>query len=239
MTNTAAQIASELERLLDNSVRMLMEFGKKNEQPFRQDYQSWYTRSLRVVQQLLPERVAEFTTLYEDERRKSITAATYSIADYLRGLIPHGYDQQQRVAHRFEQQYRILESARTRLNDVLSNIQGLLQVDLLDSELDAADELLKAGHLRAAGTLAGVVLERHLAKVCSSRGITSRKVKSTLADWNDMLKDAGVYDLPPWRGIQRLTDIRNLCAQAKDRDPTKDEVDELIRGAERITKTVL
>ena len=40
-------------------------------------------------------------------------------------------------------------------------------------------------------------------------------------------------------GIQRLADIRNLCTHPKDREPTKEEVDELISEAERITKTIL
>jgi hypothetical protein len=80
---------------------------------------------------------------------------------------------------------------------------------------------------------------RDLAKVCSSKSLTTRKKKPTLSDWNDILKDADVYDVSTWRGIQRFADIRNLCAHPGDRDPTKEEVDELIRGVERITKTIL
>ena len=42
------------------------------------------------------------------------------------------------------------------------DIRQLVQADLFDSELDAADELGKKKFTRAAGALAGVVLERHL-----------------------------------------------------------------------------
>ena len=186
------------------------------------------------MKQLIPERLDEFTRLYYDKD------VTYTIAGYLRG----GYsaytvqDALLGARNRFVQQYLILESAQSRLDDILSNIYGLIQADILDNELDAATELWRAGHIRSAGTIAGVVLERHLAKVCSSRNLTTRKKKPTLADWNDILKDGNVYDIPTWRGIQRFVDIRNLCTHPKDRDPTKEEVDELIRGVEHITKTI-
>jgi len=45
-------------------------------------------------------------------------------------------------------------------------------------------------------------------------------------------------DVANWRWIQRLGDIRNLCAHAKDREPTKDEVLELVNGVEKCIKTI-
>ena len=47
-----------------------------------------------------------------------------------------------------------------------------------------------------------------------------------------------VLDIPSWRQIQRLGDIRNLCVHKKERDPTNDEVEELINGVEKYTKTL-
>lgn len=37
--------------------------------------------------------------------------------------------------------------------------------------------------------------------------------------------------------IQHLGDIRNLCDHNKDREPTKEEVEELINGIDQIIKT--
>jgi hypothetical protein len=85
--------------------------------------------------------------------------------------------------------------------------------------------------------VAGVVLERHLHRVIQNRGITFRK-KPLLANLNQALKYAGAYDVPQWRQIQRLTDLRNLCAHADERDPTREEVDELLKGAEKVVVTV-
>lgn len=232
MANVRERISKEVEALLKEGLYLMRELKKRDDSKFRGGYQIWYTRALPIVHQLLPERLDEFTSLYDDKK------TSYDIAGYLLDSSPTTYETGH--AHMsFVQQYRILESAQTRLDDTLTNIHGLVQAEILDSELDAATELWRAGHIRAAGTLSGVVLERHLAKVCSSRSLITRKKKPTLSDWNDTLKDANVYDIPTWRGIQLLTDIRNLCAHPGDREPTKEEVDALIRGVERITKTIL
>ncbi|HEY56094.1 MAG TPA: hypothetical protein G4N90_01500 [Dehalococcoidia bacterium] len=232
MASVKERISKELEAIIEEGAQLATELGKKRDEKLTRNYQVWYSKALPVVKQLLPERLNEFTNLYDSKGKET------DITDYLTD--PDYYTSYKaEYAHaRFRQQYRILESARTRLDDMLTNMHGLIQAEILDSELDAAIELWKAGHIRSAGTIAGVVLERHLAKVCSSKNLMTRKKKPTISDWNDILKDANVYDIPTWRGIQRFSDIRNLCAHPKDRDPTKDEVDELIRGIERITKTI-
>jgi len=47
-----------------------------------------------------------------------------------------------------------------------------------------------------------------------------------------------VIDVPAWRQIQRLADVRNLCNHSKHREPHKKEVDELIDGVDRIVRTL-
>jgi hypothetical protein len=44
--------------------------------------------------------------------------------------------------------------------------------------------------------------------------------------------------LPTWRLIQRLGDIRNLSAHSKEREPTKDEIEDMIRGCEKLIAEV-
>jgi hypothetical protein len=56
---------------------------------------------------------------------------------------------------------------------------------------------------------------------------------------NDRLKSASVIDTPTWRKISFLADLRNLCSHKKDSEPTKQQVEELIQGAEWLTKNVL
>lgn len=59
-----------------------------------------------------------------------------------------------------------------------------------------------------------------------------------ISDLNDTLKNAGVIEVATWRFIQHLADLRNLCDHKKDRDPTAQEITELIDGVAKISKTV-
>jgi hypothetical protein len=84
----------------------------------------------------------------------------------------------------------------------------------------------------------GVVLEKHLGQVADDHSITPRKKAPTISDLNDALKGAGVLDVPVWRQIQRLGDIRNLCDHNKEREPTKEQVLELADGVAKMVKSV-
>ena len=241
-TNLREAIRKELDSLLKQGDSFL---EKQGQRVTTFEYQSWYTKALAVVRQLMPDRLKEFEALYKIEKRTDIDHSTYTISDYLLGLrvtrVIYGDDvdlPETAFISRFQQQLAILKSAYTRLDSLLSDITGVLRADLFDNEIDAARSLLKAKHLRAAGTVAGVVLENHLSTVCDNHRIRIRKKNPTIADYNDSLKNEGILDVPTWRWIQRLGDIRNLCCHAKDRDPTTEEVEELIDGVEKATKTI-
>jgi hypothetical protein len=216
--------------------------GQSDPFEFGDAYQRWYSAALPVVEQLLPERYDEFRELYRPFKRKEIDITTYGIADYIAGVsvtrmgaeVFSGLDV---GLGRFMQQLSILRSAEARLDSVLSDVGGVLEAGLVDDELSAAEELRGARHLRAAGMIAGVVLERHLKRVLASHRVTLRK-KPMLANLNQALKDAKIYDTAQWRRIQALTDLRNLCGHDAERDPTPEDVDELIRGAKAVVKNV-
>lgn len=206
-------------------------------------YQSWYSESLAVIKQLLPDRLEDFKRHYEKPKtRKEITAESYRIEDALQGL-QTSYAGEMRtnastaIPH-LEQQRAILESVRRRFESSLFEITQLVQADLFDSELDAARELLKKKFGRAAGAVAGVVLEKHLAQVCQSHNIKITKKLPGIADLNETLKSASVVDVPQWRFIQHLADIRNLCDHSKSVEPTADQITDLIGGVAKVSKTV-
>ena len=209
-------------------------------------YQNWYSEASFVIKQLLPDRLEEFHELYKgDGRRKRIESTNFNIQDLLRGLeVAPGYygtkafDELAVAGMRFVNQLDILKSAERRFHSRLFDIKQLVQADLFDSELDAARELSSRGFLRAAGAVAGVVLEKHLSQVADNHKISTRMQNPTISDFNDLLKSAGVLDVPPWRQIQRLGDIRNLCTHNKNKEPTIEEVDELISGVDKYTKTL-
>jgi hypothetical protein len=219
--------------------------SSKKDLPLNQSYHSWYTKALPVVRQILPDRYPEFVEQYKLDKRKEIDFLTYSISDYLLGLrVTRGYYKEEVVnpwaafSSKFQQQILILQSCADRLESALSDILGTLRAELFDDELDAARDLHKKGHPRAAGALAGVTLERHLASVSINHQLRLTKRDPGIADYNEALKKAEVLDIPNWRFIQRLADIRNLAVHFKERDPTTDEIEELLRGVEKAVKTI-
>jgi hypothetical protein len=212
---------------------------------FKADYQRWYSEALALLRQLLPDRVADFMRHYEKPRnRKDIDYENYRIEDYLQDLIVtrnNGneivVDSSSAIPH-FDQQLAMVEAAKARFTSSLFDIRQLVQADLLDSELDSAEVLAKHKFTRAAGAVAGVVLERHLSQVCADHKISTGKKNPTIADFNEGLKSSNVIDLPQWRFVQHLGDIRNLCDHSKVPEATAEQVADLIAGVKKIIKTV-
>lgn len=197
---------------------------------------------MQVVKHVLPDRLSDFVRQYKDEKRKQTDFLTYGVSDYMIGVrVTRGIDiiVEGRAAYpKFEQQLNILRSAQGRLESSLFDMIEILQADLFDNELDAAAELAKKGFLRGAGAVAGVVLEGHLGHVCGKHNLKTRKKAPTINDLNQILKDGGITDTPSWRFIQHLGDLRNLCDHSKGREPTKEEVNDLICGVTKVIKTL-
>lgn len=210
---------------------------------FRSHYQKWYSEALELVRQILPNRLDDFRKLYTIDKRKQITYENYTISDYLLELVitmagRPVFNTHQCAFMKFQEQVLIVKSALARFESSLFHLKQLLRADLFDCELESSRELLGNGFLRAAGAVSGVVLEKHLAQVCENHNIKIRKKKIVISGYNDALKTAGVLDIPNWRFIQRLGDLRNLCDHDKGREPTKEEVCELIEGVEKVTKSI-
>jgi hypothetical protein len=211
---------------------------------FERDYQRWYTEAGAVIAQLIPGRADEFEQLYlGNGKRKTLTAENYTIQDWLTGQRTASgeasFSPLLAVSMRLKTQLEILKSAEARFDSSLFEMRQLIRADLFDSELDACRELAMHGFLRAAGSIAGVILEKHLRQTIDNRCIVVRKTEPTINDFNDHLKKAGALDVPTWRKIQRLGDIRNLCGHSKHREPTVEEVEEIIDGTDGIVRSLL
>ncbi|WNB75222.1 hypothetical protein [Methylomonas koyamae] len=234
-------IRAAISTLYDEGLLLGAAFEKNEERSFNFGYQSWYTKALKIVESTAPDRYQEFRGYYEiDPKRKSLGYGTYVIQDYLKSITPGAYkDFNSRwvVINCFSNQLAILNSIKDRCDSILDNIEGELYGELQDNEIATAKLLLKINP-RAAGALAGVVIETHLQKVAITHDIKIAKKNPTIADLNDPLKTESVIDIPAWRKISYLADLRNLCSHKKDVDPTKEQVEELIKGADWLIKNI-
>jgi hypothetical protein len=243
---TKEDIKAELEALLKSQDDLLaLTRDNKDILKFGTLYQHWYSRAYKLVEGLAPERLAEFVSYYLiDPKRKITDASNYVLQDYIKGIGARTnsydkplWDSNNAAGIRVLNQLQILSSLSSRLDSVLQDVTGHLFAEIQDAELVAATQLKKISK-RAAGALAGVVLERHLQRAADNHSIAIGKKSPTISDLNDPLKNKGVYDTPVWRKIQLLADIRNLCSHQKATEPTDEQVEELIAGVNAIVKTV-
>jgi hypothetical protein len=177
------------------------------------------------------------------KNRKDINALSYTISDFFLGVTVNSggrplFDVNQNVLRKFQNQLLILNGIRERLSNLLSSLEQVIEADLFSREIDVSSYLLKGGHLRSAGAICGVLIERHLKNVCVNHDIKVTRKVPTISDLNDLLKNAEIIDVTQWRHIQYLGDIRNICVHDKDALPTPDQVKDLIDGTKKISSTI-
>jgi hypothetical protein len=244
--STAEEIKEEVKNLLEEQTGLFeLAADNKDTIKFGTKYQAWYSRAIKIVESLAPDRLQEFSSYYLiDPKRKVTDAGNYVIQDYVKaiGARTDHYDNalwdcNNLIQIRVMNQMQILASLKSRIDSVLQDVTGHLFAELQDKELEASSQLLKISP-RAAGALAGVVLERHLQRTAINHQIKIKKKTPTISDLNDPLKEKGVYGVPAWRKIQLMADLRNLCSHQKESEPTKEQVSELIDGVNSIIKSV-
>ena len=251
MSTSKDELKQELAYLVSQvNELMALTVDIKKHGEFVRAYQAWYTPAIRLVSRLASDRLVEFKSYYEiGSMKQPFNFSQYMIQHYVHGVgvietsdsVSHNqysdWDFFNTLKYRLAGQKAILESLSSRIDGVLANIEQVLVADVQDAELRTARQLMKTS-VRAAGALAGVVLEGHLQRVATSHSVKIGKKEPTIGDLNDPLRQAGVYDTTPWRKIQHLGDIRNLCSHRKDREPKEDEVLEMIDGVSWAIKTI-
>ena len=195
-------------------------------------YQHWYSAARTIIEKNQPSRVQEFEGAY------SFSGKTSGVG--IKQLLAKRYvtqEEQFELIDLINAQYDMLAAVPSHLKFSIYDIELTAYSILMDNEITAAQYLLKNGFLRSAGALAGVILERHLKTLLRKHTPPIKhKEKDALSALNDLCKNA-VYDLVTWRKVQHLSDLRNLCDHDKVREPTRDEVAELIRGVGAMLKT--
>ena len=230
---------------------LLESCGKKNTAQQREKarseffikYQRWYSEAISLIKIVFPDRLEEFKNLYEKQlKRKEITLDNYVIEDALNGLVISRSGkiicEPVSALVKFQRQLSILLSLERVFESSLCSIRTLLEAELFDSDIMAAENLNKNGYHRAAGAMCGVVIEHHLQSICNKMNIVIKKTNPGINDLNELLKANSVYEISVFRKIQYLADIRNKCDHKKQQEPSKAEVEELINGTSWLVKNV-
>ncbi len=210
---------------------------------YRKSYHVWYARAFRCVRSLLPERLDEFEEFYKGKKNtRKLEYFSAGITHFFQDIVSfRGLDRQDysgKFASGLQQQINIIEAIKDNIDEVLFKLESEIHYGIFKSEIDVASELKKHRQLRAAGAVAGVVIEEHLKLTCSKNNIKFRKKNPSISDYNEALKKENIIDIVMWRLITRSGDIRNYCVHSKERDPTADEIDDIIRSAEKIIAEV-
>ena len=116
------------------------------------------------------------------------------------------------------------------------NIENDIRQNIYVDELDSAEHLLKKGYIRAAGSIAGVVLENHLKTICKSIPSITLRGDETLSQYNAHLKS--ILGNILWGKVDAISRIRNLCDHAKEETPTKADVLLLINETRNLLKEI-
>ena len=206
---------------------------------FQNEYDNWYTISSNIINQFIPNRYAEFKDLHKYTQNDivGLTPTNYSISDFWLEITIFGKISKVNrnvFLAKLSKQIGILNSVLVLLESSVNQVKTLLRKELYISEIDACKELINVNHLRAAGVIAGVVIEKHLYNIASNNPSITIPNKPTLAPLNELLKSNNIIDIVTWRNIQRLADIRNICAHNTGVEPTKLQVEDLIESTEKL-----
>jgi hypothetical protein len=243
-TDARTQIIEELTRLLDQQKHIHKALDDIVDLiEYRTAYQRWDTQSLKIIQNLAPDKFDRFVEFFESNSNRKLLDD--SIQEYVRTMtVGNGgypeelpFNPEEMARMRFLNHLQALDEVSYLVESVLTDIENHLFTELQEKELEAA-KTLKPVSLRAAGTLAGVVLERQLRKLALKHSVTIPRPEATIRDLNDPLKLGKVYNFETWRKIQQLGDLYHLCSHRRNRDPKPNEVDDLIAGVRLIIQSV-
>jgi hypothetical protein len=202
-------------------------------------YEIWYTKALRVVQLLVPERLEDFVSAYKKENSDGVSYSSYTIQDYLLGIKGnHSPKAELNPELLFQRlilrQVGILSSA---LQDkpVPEETPGSLpEVELYNRELDKAQKLFGMGKKLPAGIIAGVILESYLKWLWKKRNLRIDANQYSLREINDFLLRFESYQHSTAFRIKELISLAESCLDPQKKNPSKSEIEDLIARVRKV-----
>lgn len=189
-------------------------------------YQEWYSKACRIIKLVIPERYDEFISYYEGFKHTDRSG----IFNFFTQKDNSGY--RSFVAERyFSIQCSVLKACLSVLDPFYQNINKQIYFEYQEDDLKIAEKLMRIS-IRAAGALAGFVLEKHLKIVCNNHLLSGMENK-TLGQLIDTLHQNKVINTTDRKNLEYLSDTRNKCDHAKKEEPKEYEVKDLIEHTRR------
>lgn len=190
----------------------------------QQKYELWYNSARPLISEYATGRIGQFDECYEefkswleldDEHARQDSAKAIS-------LELNSFDTQRNTLRAIPNS---VESEQLRATKRISE-------RITGDELQYSRDLYEGDHLRAAGVVAGVALERHLMTMCETSGqdldfgfMDGISALAQTLNEGDLISDDDM------RLLDHLSGIRNKCAHPNDDDLSSGEVDRLISEA--------
>ena len=229
---TEEQARKQLETLHLEGSALVKAFAEEEEaEPFEEGYQRWYSRALPLMKALAPDRYAEFQRYYSrDSKAELHWAHDRVIQDY---LCEQGKDcpiiTREQAVRTFTVQLALLKSILDRLAWGQMDTADQAERGLQLSFLETARSLMDINE-RAAGALAGVVLETYLKKLAATYQLKLRKQAPSSREYVEALKTAKVLDIATHSQAIWLAEV-DARSRSEGECPTKQQVRDLIDGA--------
>lgn len=187
-------------------------------------YEIWFAVTKLIVDQY-SDKYSIFENNYANVKKYIFITGKGSKKDFLDNFIDY-----------FDIQVNILHTIIPVISLKETDFKKIITADLLDSELSQAELLYKHDYYRAAGAIAGVVLERYLKTLCEVNQITigENDTIEPLATKLYTSKKIPEFDVTLFKSIQHLASIRNKCDHPKE-EPKPHEVRELLDKVKKIT----
>jgi len=187
--------------------------------------EKWYNSAFPLVSDYLPDRKEKF----EDKYQELVKILQVDL-NYIKNSEITSEGTLMKMANdNLTLLINIVKSIPDRIASEKLKAKKTISENIVSDEVQKSKQLLDEGHVRAAGVVAGVALERHLLTLCESSeqeiefdhmdGITS--LAQTLSAANEINDD-------DQRLLEYLSGVRNKCSHASKEDPKKREVERML-----------
>lgn len=219
---------------IDNNIWMTDE-NAPNRLILLTDYETWYNSSLPLISDYMPDREDDFRERYWIVReaieadRKFVSENNIELPQELRHYAIQG----------LHFQHDIIASIPGRVESEILKAKEQISRKIVTDELQKSKELFDEEHVRAAGVVAGVALERHLLSLCEdSNQVVDFGYMDGISSLAQTLSEAGEIDDDDQRLLDHLSGIRNKCSHASEQEPEKREVERLLNESDEFIRTL-